>query len=68
MMVVISISFYCGLLRGYHVYHQVNWTPILNEILPTIHEINNVYDLYAIAAIRRLPGQIVESVVGHLPK
>lgn len=40
----------------------------LNEILSTIHEINNIYDRYAIAAIRRLPGQMVESVVGHLPK
>ena len=40
LMVVISISFFCG-LRGYHV-HQVIWTPALNEILPIIHEINTI--------------------------
>ena len=41
---------------------------MLNEILPTIHERNNVYDRYAVAAMRRLPGQITASVVGHLLK
>ena len=66
MAALLSMSFFCG-LRGYHVY-QVNWTPTLGEILPTIHERDNAYDRYAIAARRRLPGQIVESTVGHLPK
>ncbi len=65
-MALLSNCFFCG-LRGYHVY-RVNWTPTLDEVLPTIHELDNVYDRYAIAARRRLPGQIVESVVGHLPK
>ena len=41
---------------------------MLNEILPTIHELNNSHDRYAIAARQRLLGQIIESTVVHLPK
>ena len=65
-MADLTQSFLCG-LRGYHVY-QVQWIPTLNEILPTIHERDNSCDRYAIAARQRLPGQIIESTVGHLPK
>ena len=60
MATALSVRFLCG-LRGYHVY-QREWTPILNEVLPAIH------DCYAIAARKRLPGQIIYSTVGHLPK
>ena len=62
----LSVRFLCG-LRGYHVYRE-EWTPTLNELLCTIHERNNIFDHYAIAARKRLPGRLVESTVGHLPK
>ena len=61
----LSVSFLCG-LRGYHVYKN-EWKPILNETLPAIHEADNVYDRYAIAARKKLSGQTVKSTVGHLP-
>ena len=40
----------------------------MNEVLSTRHESYNPHDQYAIAAMKRLPGSIVESVVGHLPR
>ena len=65
-MMEVKYSFLCG-LRGYHEYRLV-WTPSLNEVLPARHEPSNLYDPYAIACMKRLPGQLVQSVVGHLPK
>ena len=62
----ITLSFMRG-LRGYHVY-QIVWTPRLNEILPTEHKRNNLYDRHAIAAKKNLPGRLTTSVVGYLPK
>ena len=62
-----SLSFPCG-LTGYHEYRAI-WTPVLHEILPTIHERSNPYDRYAIDARRSLPGtRVIESSVGHLPR
>ena len=62
----LSFSFLYG-LRGYHVWKTV-WTPRLNEILSTEHEINNLYDRHAISVKKHLPGRLTSSVVGHLPK
>ena len=58
------VSFPCN-LRGFHVYKEI-WTP---EVLCAIHESDNPYDRFAIAARKRLPGSLlIESTVGHLPK
>ncbi len=62
----VRFSFLCG-LRGYHEYRSV-WTPVLHEVLPARHEHGNLYDQYAIACMKILPGGLTESVVGHLPK
>ena len=62
----VRFSFLCG-LRGYHEYRSL-WTPSLHEVLQAIHEPGNRYDPYAIACVKKLPGRIYESVVGHLPK
>lgn len=63
----LTVSFPCG-LRGFHVYKDI-WNPVLGEELCTIHESDNVYDRFAIAARKRLPGSpLIESTVGHLPK
>uniref|UniRef100_A0A1X7VMT9 Uncharacterized protein n=1 Tax=Amphimedon queenslandica TaxID=400682 RepID=A0A1X7VMT9_AMPQE len=62
----LCFRFLCG-LRGYHVYKR-DWIPILNEVLKAEHEENNLYDRYAIADKKKLPGQAQESIVGHLPK
>ena len=62
----ITVTFLCG-LRGYHVY-MTSWTPTLGDRMPAIHESGNTHDLYAIAARKRLPGTLMESTVGHLPK
>ena len=44
-------------------------TPVLHEILPTMHEKSIPYDHYAIAARKSLPGtRVVKSTVGHLPR
>ncbi len=62
----VKYSFLCG-LRGYHEYSLV-WTPSLNEVLPARHEPGNLYDPYAIACTKYLPGQVAQSVVGHFSK
>lgn len=62
----INFTFPCG-LRGYHVYQEI-WTPIVGERLHCRRERNNRHDRYAIAAHTKLPGSIIESIVGHLPK
>ena len=62
----VSCSFLCG-LRGYHEYRFI-WTPILHETLLVRHEHDNSYDRYAIACLKKLPGHLSESIVGHLPK
>lgn len=62
----LSWSFLCG-LRGFHVYRNV-WTPVMDEVLSTIHESHNSYDCYAIAAKKQFPGHLTSTTVGHLPK
>ena len=62
------MSFLCG-LRGYHIYRTV-WDPSLNERLDSVHEPNNAYDRYAIAATKHVHvlGQTSPVIVGHIPK
>ena len=63
----IRIPFRCG-LRGFHVYQDI-WKPAgAGETLHCIHERNNIHDRYAIAATKRLPGRLADSIVGHLPR
>ena len=62
----ISVAFLCG-LKGYHVY-MTSWTPTLGDRMLAIHESGYLHDPYAIAARKRLPGALMESTVGHLPK
>lgn len=62
----IRTSFRCG-LRGFHVYQDI-WKPVIGETLHCIHERNNIHDRYAIAATKRLPGRLADSIVGHLPR
>ena len=38
--------------------YSKDWQPRTNEVLSAIHERNNVYDRYAIAAQKRLPGTV----------
>ena len=44
------------------------WKPILRERLNLSHERKNLHDRYAIAAYKRLPGLLADSIIGHLPK
>ena len=65
-MAYVTCSFSCG-IRGYHEYKS-RWVPVLHEVLPVKHESGNSHDMYAIAVMKRLPGTLVASVVGHLPR
>ena len=62
----VKYSFPCG-VRGFHVYKEV-CKPILRERLNLSHERKNLHDRYAIAAKKRLPGQLADSIIGHLPR
>ena len=62
----ITTSFPCG-LRRFHVYQDI-WKPANGEALNCIHEKKNSHDRYAIAATKRLPGRIADSIVGHLSR
>ena len=64
-MANVTYRFSCG-IRGYHEY-KTSWAPVLNDVLPVKHESTNCHDRYAIAVMKRLPGTLVASVVGHLP-
>ena len=48
--------------------YQDIWKPVNGEALNCIHERKNTHDRYAIAATKRLPGRIADSIVGHLPR
>ena len=48
--------------------YRTIWAPVLNERLTTVHEPSNIYDRYAIAAVKNIPGWSGMSVIGHLPK
>lgn len=65
-MANVTYSFSCG-IRGYHEY-KTRWVPVLHEVLPVKHESRNCHDRYAMAVMKRLPGTLVASVVGHLPR
>ena len=65
-MADVRCSFSCG-IRGYHEY-RTRWVPVLNEVLEVKHESRNCHDRYAIAVMKHLPGTLVASVVGHLPR
>ena len=62
----VTYSFCCG-IRGYHEYKS-RWVPVLHEVLPVKHESGNSHSIHAIAIKKRLPGILVASVVGHLPR
>ena len=58
----VTYSFLCG-IRGFHVYKEV-WKPILGKRLNLSHERKNLHDHYAIAAYKRLPGRLADSIIG----
>ena len=62
----VTYSFLCG-IRAFHVHKEV-WKPILGERLNLSHERKNLHDRYAIAAYKRLPGRLADSILGHLPR
>ena len=62
----VTYSFLCG-VRGFQVYKEV-WKPILRERLNFSHGRKNLHDRYAIAAYKRLPGRLADSINGHLPR
>ena len=62
----IKYSFQCG-LHGFHVYKEV-WSPTVGEVLRCCHERKNPFDRYAIATMKRLPGQLASCTIGHLPR
>ena len=59
-------KFSCG-LRGFHVYSNI-WKPKLNEKINITHERGNMYDPNAMGGKIMLPGTLVASFVGHIPK
>ena len=58
-------EFSCG-LRGFHVYSNI-WKPKLNKKINITHERGNMYDPNTMAG-KMLPGTLVASIVGHIPK
>ena len=66
MASTVKFNFLCG-ARGYHEY-RFSWTPVLGEVLPARCEHHNPHDSYAIAIMKHLPGALVCTVVGHLPR
>ena len=63
---ILWYEFSCG-LRGFHVYSNI-WKPKLNEKINITHERRNMYDPNAMAGKIMLPGTLVASIVGHIPK
>ena len=59
-------EFSCG-LRGFYVYSNI-WKPKLNEKTNITHERGNMYDPNAVAGKIMLPGTLVASTAGHIPK
>ena len=51
----------------FYVYKEV-WKTILGERLNLSHERKNLHDHYAIAAYKRLPGRLADSIISHLPR
>ena len=63
---IVAYSFLSG-IRGFRVYKEV-CKPILRERLNLSHERKNLHDRYAIAAYKRLPGRLADSIICHLPR
>ena len=59
-------EFSCG-LRGFHLYSNI-WKPKLNEKINITHERGNIFDPNTMAGKIMLPGTLVASTVGHIPK
>ena len=56
-------------LRGFHVYYNtVNWKPFVGQKLTFNCERNNPHDKFAVCGKTILPGKLVNSVVGHVPR
>lgn len=49
-------------VRGYHYYMKF-WSPVENQVLDCVHEVDNPYDFFAIKTMEKRTGRIV----GHLP-
>ena len=52
---------FCSAVRGYHVYRDT-WKPYVSECLRCEHEIDNLFDMFAIKVC------LDNSIVGHLPR
>ena len=61
-----KITFDMG-LRGFHVYRD-EWKPYLHQPLKFRVERNNAYDDFAVAGFTKLPGVLLPSIVGHVPR
>ena len=62
-----KITFDMG-LRGFHVYRD-EWKPYLHQPLKFRVERNNAYDDFAVVAgFTKLPGVLLPSIVGHVPR
>ena len=56
-------------LRGFHVYYNtVNWEPCIGQKLPFNCECNNPHNKFAVCGKTILPGKLLNSVVGHVPR
>ena len=44
------------------------WAPIVGEILRCCHARKNLFDHYAVAAMKRLSGQLADCTIGNLPR
>ena len=52
-------------VRGFHVYRSI-WLPKESQVLSCSHEVDNMYDLFAIkTCVKDESGK--EQIVGHLP-
>ena len=52
---------FCSAVRGYHVYRDT-WKPYVSECLRCEHEIDNLFDMFAIKVC------LDNSIVDHLPR
>ena len=59
-------KFSCG-LRGFHIYSNI-WKPKLTEKINITHDRGNMYNPNAMAGKIMLPGTLVASIVGYIPK
>ena len=62
----LNFKFLCG-LRAFHVYSD-KWKPRIGERISIVHEKRNIHDINVRAGKKTLPGTLVPSIIGHLPK